>query len=219
MRVKNMVIKGTEQSVPVGESSAEDIITLRKAYIIGGSVRGLTETHDVELEKDDFVELVFNDDTTWYCNTDTIDEVFPGAAKVNRSGDAVFEVPVALVSTDVERGIAGSILLKGLNIFAKKAIDKKVQDVAADFEKKQLENTSGLYRLDETFQLQPFNRLLSEVIGGIARIFWLSFPNNYCYFFFAAGRFIIAFFASLIGFVKNIEVGFFVYCVVILVVS
>ncbi len=162
MRVKNMLIKGTEQSVPVNESSAEDIITLRKSYTIGGSVRGLTETHEVELEKDDFVELVFNDDTTWYCNTDTIDEVFPGAAKVNRSGDAVFEVPVALVSTDVERGIAGSILLKGLNIFAKKTIDKKVHDVAADFEKKQLENTSGLYRLDETFQLQPFTPSLTN---------------------------------------------------------
>ncbi|MDQ6764142.1 MAG: CHAT domain-containing protein [Bacteroidota bacterium] len=162
MRVQNMVIKGTEQTVPVNESSAEDIITLRKSYTIGGSVRGLTETHDVPLEKDDLVELVFNDDTTWYCNTDTIDEVFPGASKVNRSGDPVFEVPVALVSTDVERGIAGSILLKGLNIFAKKTIDKKVHDVAADFEKKQLENTSGLYRLDENFQLQPFTPSLTN---------------------------------------------------------
>ncbi len=160
MKVKNMVIKGTEQIVPVNASSAEDIITLRKSYTIGGSVRGLTETHDVSLEKDDLVELVFNDDTMWYCNTDTIDEVFPGAAKVNRSGNEVFEVPVALVSTDVERGIAGSILLKGLNIFTKKAIatevQEKVRDVAANFEKKQLENTSGLYRLDENFQLQQF---------------------------------------------------------------
>ncbi|MEO6637469.1 MAG: CHAT domain-containing protein, partial [Ginsengibacter sp.] len=160
MRVKNMVIKGTEQTVPVNESSAEDIITLRKSYTIGSSVRGLTETHDISLEKDDLVELVFNDETTWYCNTDTIDEVFPGAGKVNRSGDEVFEVPVALISTDVERGIAGSILLKGLNIFTKKTIatgvQEKVKEVAANFEKKQLENTSGLYRLDENFQLQQF---------------------------------------------------------------
>ncbi len=162
MSVQKIVIKGTEQKLPVNPKSADDIIELRKSYIIGGNVRGLTESHDIDLKKDDLVELVFNDDTTWYCNTDTIDEVFPEAATIKRSGEAVFEIPMSLTTTDAERGIVGSILLKGLNIFAKKTIDKKVKDVAADFEKKQLENTSGLYQLDGNFQLHQFATTLTD---------------------------------------------------------
>ena len=135
MSVQKIVIKGTEQMLPVNPKSADDIVELRKSYLIGGNIRGIIESHDIDLKKDDLVELVFNDDTTWYCNTDTIDEVFPDAATVKRSGEAVFEIPMSLTNTDAERGIAGSILLKGLNIFAKKTIDKKVKEVAADFEK------------------------------------------------------------------------------------
>ena len=161
MSVQKIVIKGTEQKLPVNPASTDDVIELRKSYIIGGNVRGLTESHDIDLKKDDLVELVFNDETTWYCNTDTIDEVFPEAAAAKRSGDLAFEIPMSLTTTDAERGIVGSILLKGLNIFAKKTIDNKVKDVAADFEKKQLENTSGLYQLDSNFQLHQFTSTLS----------------------------------------------------------
>ncbi len=162
MSVQKIVIKGTEQVLPVNPKSADDIIELRKSYIIGGNVRGITESHDIELKKDDLVELVFNDETLWYCNTDTIDEVFPEAATVKRSGEMVFEIPMSLTTTDAERGIVGSILLKGLNIFGKKTIDKKVKEVAADFEKKQLDNTSGLYQLDANFQLHQFTSVLAN---------------------------------------------------------
>ncbi|MEO8569953.1 MAG: CHAT domain-containing protein [Ginsengibacter sp.] len=161
MSIQKIVIKGTEQKLPVNTASAGDVIELRKSYIIGGNVRGLTESHDIDLKKDDLVELVFNDETTWYCNTDTIDEVFPEAAAAKRSGDLAFEIPMSLTTMDAERGIVGSILLKGLNVFAKKTIDKKVKDVAADFEKKQLENTSGLYQLDNNFQLHQFTSTLA----------------------------------------------------------
>ncbi|MEO6290637.1 MAG: CHAT domain-containing protein [Ginsengibacter sp.] len=157
MSIIKITVKGIEQTITSGAGSSEDVIELRKSYTIGGSVRGITESHDINLEKDDLVELVFNDETVWYCNTDTLDEVFPEAETAKRSGDATFEIPMSLTNTDVERGIAGSIMLKGLNIFAKKAITAKVKDIAADLEKKQLENTSGLYGLDANFQLQEFN--------------------------------------------------------------
>ncbi len=168
MSIQKIVIKGTEQTLPVNPKSTDDIIELRKSYLVGGNVRGITESHDIELKKDDLVELVFNDDTLWYCNTDTIDEVFPDAANAKRSGDNAFEIPMSLTSTDAERGVVGSILLKGLNIFAKKTIDKKVKEVAEDFEKKQLENTSGLYQLDANFQLHQFS---STVAGKPVLLF------------------------------------------------
>ncbi len=159
MSIQKIVIKGIKQEIVPDTASPDDIIELRESYIIGGNVRGLTEMHPVDLKENDFVELVFNDDTTWYCNTDTIDEVFPEAATAKRSGEVVFEVPTSLTSGDVDRGIVGDVLLKGLNIFTKKAIanvDDKVREAAANLEKKQLDNTSGLYRIDRNFQLQEF---------------------------------------------------------------
>ena len=65
MSVQKIVIKGTEQTLPVNPKSADDIVELRKSYLIGGNVRGLTESHDIDLKKDDLVELVFNDETKW----------------------------------------------------------------------------------------------------------------------------------------------------------
>ncbi|MEO7961481.1 MAG: CHAT domain-containing protein [Ginsengibacter sp.] len=156
MSVQKISLKGSENMVASNAASGTELLELRKSYTIGSSVRGITETHNIDLKDDDLVELIFNDDTTWYCNTDSIDEIFPDAPKINRSGEAVFELPITLTNTDTERGVVGSILLKGLNIFAKKAINTKVKDVASDFEKKQLENTSGLYFLDKNFQLLPF---------------------------------------------------------------
>ena len=157
MSIKKIAIKGVEQTFAAGTSSNDDVIELRKSYIVGSTVRGITETHEIDIDKDDLVELVFNDDTVWYCNNNTLDEVFPEAETVKRSGNTTFEIPAALTNADAERGIAGSILLKGLNIFAKKAITAKVKDIASDLEKKQLENMSGLYTIDANFQLQEFS--------------------------------------------------------------
>ncbi|MEO6288882.1 MAG: hypothetical protein ABIO76_03110, partial [Ginsengibacter sp.] len=75
MSIKKITVKGIEQTITSGAGSSEDVIELRKSYTVGGSVRGITESHDINLEKDDLVELVFNDETVWYCNTDTLDEV------------------------------------------------------------------------------------------------------------------------------------------------
>ncbi|MDQ3845903.1 MAG: hypothetical protein M3342_18115, partial [Bacteroidota bacterium] len=48
------------------------------------------------------------------------------------------------------------IALKVLNVFTKKAIGREVRKLAEDLERKQLENQSGLYRVDGHFVLQKF---------------------------------------------------------------
>ena len=45
----------------------------------------------------------------------------------------------------IDRGI-GSVALKLLKIFTKKGVQKGVKELAADLEKKQLENKSGLFQ-------------------------------------------------------------------------
>src|SRR5690606_8878702 len=46
--------------------------------------------------------------------------------------------------------------------FSRKKIGQQVKKLAEDYEKKQLKNKSGLYRLDPNFELLPFNHNGSE---------------------------------------------------------
>ncbi len=133
MSVQNLVINGTALPVTAGVSSADDVTKIKASYAIGTSLRGTGEEHTVKLDKNDVVELLFEDDTTWYCNRDTLEEVFPEGSTIKRSagGDA-FRVPSAVSEVSLERGIVSSILLKGLNIFTKKAVGNKIKDIASD---------------------------------------------------------------------------------------
>lgn len=139
-------------------------------YNISGSIRGLTERQVVELEAEHVVELHFEDEarqaTTWLCNRDTLEDVFPQAAatKVGRGDaeEAAFELPMTLSNADTERGVVGSLLLKGFGVFAKKEIGRKVKDIASDLEKVQLEHYSGLYRLGDAFQFQPYTPVVDD---------------------------------------------------------
>ena len=82
--------------------------------------------------------MVFEDDTTWFCGPDTLEDVFPGATLATRSATGAFEIPMALQSERSERGLVSNILLKGLNIFTKKVAGKEIAKIAADLERKQL---------------------------------------------------------------------------------
>ena len=96
------------------------MLELKQSYLIAGATRGQLDSHDVNLHKNDLIELVFEDNTTWFCGPDTLDEVFPGAAGAKRSASGGYEIPFMLQSDASDRSIVSNILLKGLNIFAKK---------------------------------------------------------------------------------------------------
>jgi hypothetical protein len=46
------------------------------------------------------------------------------------------------------------VALKLLKVFARKEVQKTIRQLAEDLEKKQLDNKSGLFRLDSNFDLQ-----------------------------------------------------------------
>lgn len=157
MSVQNIVIRGTALPVAPGLANTDEVTTLKSSYLVSGAIRGAGEEHNVKLEKNELVELLFEDDTTWYCNRDTLEHVFPEALTVTRSGGGeVLQVPVGVSDVNQERGVVSSVLLKGLNIFTKKAVSHKIKDIAEDLEKKQLDNKSGLYFLDKDFQFTEF---------------------------------------------------------------
>lgn len=159
MSVHKIIVKGSIQTkLPAG---AEDPLQHLGSYDLKPGNRSLGESHEIHLKKDDVVEMVFSDDTTWICNPDTIEDVFPQATVSNRSGNTAFVLPDGLSGTGENRGIIGDVLLKTIHIFSKKKLTKEVKELAADLEKKQLNNLSGLYQLDKDFNLQPFTPVIS----------------------------------------------------------
>lgn len=159
MSVRTIIVRGTRQvSLPTGTA---DPLQHKESFLFTGSNRSSGETHEINLKDDDVVEMIFNDDTTWFCNPDTIEDVFPEASTTNRSGNTTFVLPAGLSGADENRGIIGDVVLKALNIFSKKKLPKEIKELAADLEKKQLDNLSGLYQLDKNFNLQPFTATVS----------------------------------------------------------
>ncbi|MBC7849045.1 MAG: hypothetical protein H7Y31_04885, partial [Chitinophagaceae bacterium] len=156
MRISRLVIRGEEQPAEIILSAPDDILELKRSFAIGTSVRGVTETHAVDIDDDDVVEIVYDEEISWLCNSDTLSELFPEVDLNKRSIDDAFVLPVSMSGPVSERGDRGNIFLKFFRIFKKKPIGKKVRELALDLEKKNLGNKIGLFRVDAAFQLQSF---------------------------------------------------------------
>lgn len=155
-------INGVRQSVADATEAQDAALELRASYWLDGAARGGGESHVVSLRDDDVLELVFDDGTTWFCTTESLDNVFPEAAQKKRSADGSFEIPQTLRGAGTERGMVTDVAVKMVNVFGKKAAAKSVAYFAADLERKQLDNLSGLYRLDKAFSFKPFEPAVSE---------------------------------------------------------
>ena len=154
MKINKITIRGEKQTTNLS-SDGSDNLELSEVYLVGSATRGISEKHSIKLESNQVVEFVFEDNTVWFSTDETIEDVFPEAATAKkRSLEDEFEIPVFLQSDGSERGVIGNVALKLLKVFNKKGIQKSIKQLAADLEKKQLENMSGLFRLDANFQLQ-----------------------------------------------------------------
>ncbi|UYQ94353.1 CHAT domain-containing protein [Chitinophaga horti] len=159
MKVTSIVVKGYDQTNTSTATPSGELLTLKKSIAVSGPMRGVASQQQVPLDPDDVVELIFEDETTWICGPDTLDEVFPEVALQARgTSSEMFELPVGISAPGAERGLFGKVLIKLVNVFSKKKVTVVVKDLAADLERKQLENFSGLYRLDDEFKFLPFEQ-------------------------------------------------------------
>ncbi len=156
MPIQKIVIRGEQQPPASVGTAPEDQTILKESYRIGASVRGSTTAHTLTLDKDDLLELRFEDNTVWFSNADHLAELYPEATAQNRAINGAFVLPTALPSQEIERGMVGDIALKALNIFVKKQVQGKVQELASDLEKKQLQDYSGLFQLRRDFSFQAY---------------------------------------------------------------
>ena len=113
MKIKEITISGLEQILEFEEPQSDSLLTISRSFNIIGLSRGKTTDYDIDLKEDEIVELVFNDETKWFCNSDTIGEIFPEAEKfTTRSGRKRFNIPLEIIAWDTKRGTLKRSCLK-----------------------------------------------------------------------------------------------------------
>ncbi len=153
--MKKIIVRGLKKdkfSVEEMQSAQKSNLQLKGVYLLSTS-RAAADTHELSFDKSDFLEFVFDDNTSWMGSSDIIHDIFPEAASQQRAVGEAFEIPMYLKTDETNRGLLGDIALKALNVFAKKAVASKVKDIATNLEKKLLQNMSGLYFVNPDFQL------------------------------------------------------------------
>jgi hypothetical protein len=155
MSINNIKLRGSKQMANT-VSDSDLVFEWKESYQLGSNSRGIADEHTISLKNGEVLELKFEDDTSWFCNADTLEDIFPEAVVTKRSANDVFMIPAGINNVNEERGIIGDILLKALHVFTKKKLEKGISELAADLEKNQLDHLSGLYVMDKNGKLLPF---------------------------------------------------------------
>ena len=155
---------GTKQTAAASSTvlieTEETYFELEEAYEISQS-RAATEINTVTIEDDRYVELVFNDGSTWFGDNNTLKEIFPELKEQSRSAADAPILPGSLVSDDASRSLVGDIALKLFRKFIKTKVKQGIHDVAAKIEERGLKDENGklnegLYTLLPTFKLTAY---------------------------------------------------------------
>ncbi|RZK12954.1 MAG: hypothetical protein EOO43_18370, partial [Flavobacterium sp.] len=155
MNALKIAILGHEQNVTTASQEfANDHLTLKQSIVVSSFLRGGSASKQLlQVEKDDIVELIFDDNTRWLSPPDLLEEIYPGQFVQSRDGEAVLELPTELEHPDKERSVLGSIALKVVNLFAKKAVGEAIGKLAEVLEEKQIGSLRGIVRITKDFQL------------------------------------------------------------------
>lgn len=152
MSNKKIALNGAKATIdPSVYAGQSNLLVLKESYQISAS-RGEGEKHEIEISDDDNIEFIFDDDTAWFGNAQTLHELFPDIDLNKRSASDISELPLSL-STDADSRSIKSVALKVFNIFTKNAVKKGVEELAEYLEKKLLDDQSGIYQIDESFDL------------------------------------------------------------------
>ncbi|HEY4291354.1 MAG TPA: CHAT domain-containing protein [Puia sp.] len=157
MRISKLTLNGNDQTPVAAANPDYPTLQLEQSILVSPAVRGIDNKIQLNLTDDHLVELVFEDETTWLCTPDTLEELYPGQLTQQRGGDDSFALPLTISDTRSDRGLLQQIALKVVNLFTKKAAAKGMGLLAEDLEEKQLGKVRGLVRVTNTFELVPFN--------------------------------------------------------------
>ena len=153
---KQTAAAASRDFVELGESYFE----LEEAYEISQS-RAASEITNVTIEDDRYVELVFNDGSTWFGDNNNLKEIFPELKAQSRSAADAPILPGSLASDDASRSLVGDIALKLFRKFIKTKVKQGIREVAAKIEERGLKEANGkinegLYSLLPNFKLTAY---------------------------------------------------------------
>jgi pimeloyl-ACP methyl ester carboxylesterase len=150
-KTSKLGIRGIEQELL--DNNHGDL-KLKKSFIVSDSARASAEPEkEIDLGKDDVIELIYDDGTSWLTGPDTLDDLF--SVESTRAGTGKLTIPLTLRNTNTStRGIEDVIKLTGINIFTKEVAKKGMKTLARVLENAQLGNLSGLHQLNSEFNLQ-----------------------------------------------------------------
>ncbi|WP_309640703.1 CHAT domain-containing protein [Flavobacterium sp.] len=150
--MKNQFIKFPVKEV---HFDSEKAVT---TYFIGSDVRDVSNYEKIALDNsNEYYQFVYDDNTNWFADAETIHELFPSIKKEHRDSETPFEIPIYLETSAENRGLIGKIILKVIRVFTKSAEDRLVKDIAIDLENKHLNSREGLNQLNSQFELVDFN--------------------------------------------------------------
>ena len=149
-----LALHGNKQNLHNYTGDVHPMLELKESIHLTDTVRGVSNRNVIELPADNLVELVYDDDTVWLCPADSLEDIYPGSVSIKRDGETVFELPTGLEHGDVNRGFAGSAVLKVFNLFAKKKLSSSIQELAKDLEQKQMGKLGGLVQITANFELK-----------------------------------------------------------------
>jgi len=151
-------IHGQKQAVqPHAPSLFNEYLTLDATYQLSAT-RAEAQEQLITLAPEDYIQLTFSDSSTWFGNKETLAEIFPEIDLQSRSGEPAV-LPVVVTPDDAARSIASQVVLKFFQKYSKKAVHTGVIKIAETYQKKSLDNRSGLYRVDANFNLEPYKHI------------------------------------------------------------
>lgn len=155
--ISTLFIQGEELEIQSSENDHTDLL-LVKEYRIGAATRGDSEKIKIPIDKDNVVELEFDDDSVWLSDHISLEEIFP-EGKLTLD-DTTLEIPSFIVTEGAERGLFKNIALKILRLFTRKTVGEPVHKLAIKFEDALMDGKEGLVFINDDFSLDK--RTVSE---------------------------------------------------------
>jgi hypothetical protein len=76
MKIPEIIFNGIERTDLDKSKFSDDSLTLLHSFQVGQMARDKAQKQSVKFEEDQVVEFIFEDDTAWISNPDTIDDLF-----------------------------------------------------------------------------------------------------------------------------------------------
>ncbi|WP_346238476.1 CHAT domain-containing protein [Niabella insulamsoli] len=147
---RSLKLYGHQQKLQADERSDDPYFSLSASYSLSAT-RNKGEACVVSLHSKDYIELVFDDATTWFGNFETLKEIFPEEIA---DADEIPELPRMMYAEDQARSSAHQAAISHLRIYSQKENFAAPVKIATALEQK-----NRLYRIDESFELKPIEQL------------------------------------------------------------